>query len=275
MNEERQEHPFSRIVVAFDASPQGHALLRLAAEVARCFESPLAGLFLEDEAALTYADLPIAEEVSLGSAAVAGLSRERMQAHSRAQARVARRALDTIAVQHQLSCSFLTYRGKVTAALSTHAETRDLVLVSSRIGTHAVPAGRDTLAELMQSAASGLMALFDTRPELRPGPVAVVLGDEPIEAAPAIVAARRIAEQRTVGLAVYVLRAAATDDPALAALRDQNNVQVLTPSDVNELSDALREAEPSLIVLSDALGDPTRQAAAALGRPVLLVRSPA
>jgi hypothetical protein len=272
MTEVRQDQPFSRIVVAFDASPQGHALLRLAAEVASCFESPLAGLFLEDEAALLYADLPIAEEVSLGSAAVAGLSSERMQAHSRAQARVARRALDSIAVQHKLSCSFLTHRGKMTAALSTHAETHDLVLVSSRIGAHGMRSSQDTLTELMQSAASGLMALFDARAELRPGPVAVVLGNEPMEAAPALAAARRIAERRTTGLTVFILGAAKTKDPILAALEGQGNVQITTMSDTKELLAALRAGEPSLIVLSDALGDPMREATAALGRPVLLVR---
>ena len=51
MMAEAKEQLFERVLVAFDASPQGNALLTLAAELALCFDSPLAGLFIEDESA--------------------------------------------------------------------------------------------------------------------------------------------------------------------------------------------------------------------------------
>ena len=253
MNEDRRDRPFGRIVVAFDASPQGHALLPL-----------------------LYADLPIAEEVSLGSATVMGLSSERMRSHSRAQARLARRALDAAALQHRLSCSFLTHRGKITTALSAHVEARDLIMVSSRIGGAPAPKRQDTLAELMECTAGGLLTLFDSRSELTAGPVAIVLGSESGAADLAMAAARRIAERRSSDLTVYWMGSGEEEESAsseaLAMFRKLPNVRLETVSDSGQLGESLKSGNPSLVVLAEGLDDQARRAAVALGQPILMVR---
>ena len=81
--------PFRRVLVAFDPSPQGQALLELAAELAESFGTPLSGLYLEDEAMISYAASPLANEVTLGTASLRALSSEQMRAHFRVEAGLA------------------------------------------------------------------------------------------------------------------------------------------------------------------------------------------
>lgn len=166
---------FKRVLVTFDASPQGLALLEMAGELAACFGSSLAGVFLEDRRVRDFAALPTAQEVSLGSASLRGLDMERAVAHQRAQLSLARRALDSIARARRLPSKFLVHHDVDDMALAM-AEAEDLVMVCPRIGPRPGRQTHDLLQTLLGGAASGILTLDAVRRLSRPAPVAVILG---------------------------------------------------------------------------------------------------
>lgn len=272
MMAEAKEQLFERVLVAFDASPQGNALLTLAAELALCFDSPLAGLFIEDESALHYADLPIAREVSLVSAAIRDLSRERMQSHLRAQARIARQALDAVALQHRVNCSFLSLKGRALTVIAGQAEKRDLLLVSPRVGVATVPGHDELLRGLIGSAAAGLMALGDPRRPVWRGPVAAVLGADEAKAASAIAIAGAIADKRGVPLRLFVTGDEDRIERTRALLAHPDEVRITSLSAEEPIATIFSERDPSLVVaLSEELSEEARRELLDRGTPVLLV----
>jgi len=276
MMAERTTPPFGRVLVAFDATPQGNALLTLAAELALCFDSPLAGLFVEDESALLYADLPIAREVSLVSAAIRDLSRERMQTHFRAQARIARQALDAVALRHSVACSFLSRKGRVLTVIAAQAEERDLLLVSPRVGVNMIPGHEDLLHGLIGSAAAGLMALGDPRRVAWHGPVAAVLGADEAKTASAIAIAGAIAAKRGVPLYLFIVGQDDLPDSDIERIRSllshPDEVRIGTLPAEEPIPTLFSFGDPSLIVLSDGLPEDARRHLVRHGTPVLLVR---
>lgn len=277
MTIEQEPKPFGRVLVAFDASPQGHALLQLAADLARCFDSSLAGLFVEDESALSYADLPIAHEVTLGTAAVRSLNRERMLAHCRAQSRLARRALEGLAVEHRLTCSFVSRSGQAESAIAAMTIERDLVLTSSRVGLVPRAHRRGSLEGAARGAAAGLLALADPRRALAVGPVAVVVtGDEP-ELGPLLSVAGRIAQQRQIPIAVIALATGAQrkalDDRIRALLPADSSLRVYAAAGGDDVLGIIAGEQPCLLIVPDSLPDDTRRRLAESGHPALVVRS--
>ncbi len=272
MMAERTNPLFERVLVAFDASPQGNALLTLAAELALCFDSPLAGLFIEDEGALLFADLPIAREVSLVSAAVRDLSRERMQSHIRAQARIARQALDAIAVSHRVSCTFLSLKGRTLTVVATQAEKRDLLLVSPRVGVAEVPGHEDLLRGLTGSAAAGVMALGDPRRAVWRGPVAALLGADETKAASTIAIAGAIARKRGVPLQLFVFGGEDRIERIRALLSHPDEVSISQLPAADPIATLFSEKDPSLVVaLSEDLTEEARRELLDRGTPALLV----
>lgn len=273
---ERTALPFGRVLVAFDATPQGNALLTLAAELALCFDSPLAGLFVEDESALLYADLPIAREVSLVSAAIRDLSRERMQTHFRAQARIARQALDAVAIRHSVACSFLSRRGRVLTEIAAQAEKRDLLLVSPRVGVTMIPGHEDLLHGLIGSAAAGLMALSDPRRVVWGGPVAAVLGADETKTASAIAIAGAIAAKRGVSLYLFIVGQDDLPESNIerirALLSHPDEVRIGTLPAEEPIPTLFSQGDPSLVVLSEGLSEDAHRELLRHGTPVLLVR---
>jgi hypothetical protein len=263
---------FERVLVAFDASPQGNALLTLAAELALCFDSPLAGLFIEDESALLFADLPIAREVSLVSAAIRDLSRERMQSHLRAQARIARQALDAVAVSHRVSCSFVSLKGRALTVISTQAEKRDLLLVSPQVGVAEVPGHDDMLRGLTGSAAAGVLALGDPRRAVWRGPVAALLGTDTVKAASAISIAGAIARKRGVPLQLFVSGADDQIERTRALLSRPDEVSISNLPAAGPIATLFSQGDPSLVVaLAEDLPEESRRELLDRGTPVLLV----
>lgn len=276
MMAERTTPPFGRVLVAFDTTPQGNALLTLAAELALCFDSPLAGLFVEDESALLYADLPIAREVSLVSAAIRDLSRERMQTHFRAQARIARQALDAVALRHSVASSFLSRKGRVLTVIAAQAEKRDLLLVSPRVGVTMIPGHEDLLHGLIGSAAAGLMALGDPRRVAWHGPVAAVLGADETKTSSAIAIAGAIAAMRGVPLCLFIVGQDDLPESNIerirALLSHPDEVRIGTLPAEEPIPALFSFGDPSLIVLSDGLPEDARRHLVRHGTPVLLVR---
>jgi hypothetical protein len=276
MMAERTTPPFGRVLVAFDTTPQGNALLTLAAELALCFDSPLAGLFVEDESALLYADLPIAREVSLVSAAIRDLSRERMQTHFRAQARIARQALDAVALRHSVASSFLSRKGRVLTVIAAQAEKRDLLLVSPRVGVTMIPGHEDLLHGLIGSAAAGLMALGDPRRVAWHGPVAAVLGADETKTASAIAIAGAIAVKRGVPLCLFIVGQDDLPESNIerirALLSHPDEVRIGTLPAEEPIPTLFSRGDPSLVVLSEGLSEDAHRELLRHGTPVLLVR---
>jgi len=176
MTKELTGRGFKRVVVAFDASPEGRALLELAGDFAACFGSALAGIFLEDRRAGELAALPAAQEVSLGTAGLKGLDLEWAMAHQRAQLSLARRALDGIAQAHHLASSFTVHADPDDAALA-RASAEDLLMVCPRIWRQPARLAQVRLAQLQHGTAGGILALQAVRRRTRPMPVAVVLSE--------------------------------------------------------------------------------------------------
>jgi nucleotide-binding universal stress UspA family protein len=116
-----------RILVALDASPESLAALDLAADLAAGLQAELAGVFVENIDLLNLARLPFAREVSRLAPAGRTLDPEVMAADLRAQAAVARRALETTAAALHLRSSFRILRGQVEVELATAVTETDLL----------------------------------------------------------------------------------------------------------------------------------------------------
>jgi nucleotide-binding universal stress UspA family protein len=268
---------FGRVLVAFDASPQGRRLLELAGELARCFEAPLSGLFIEQEGLLDFAALPNATEVTLGSATIRPLSRERMQAHCHAQARTARRYFESLATRHRVSSSFSMQRGRPEMAIASIAEKTDLVLLSPRVGFLARPSAHELLQCLSRSMTSGLIVQARSGQSPATGSVLAVIDAELPAARATLSAARSIAKQRGLEPGL-ILRCDIPRRPELIAEisdldRGEKPLVIQTVARARELAARISAAQPSLIVLSDRLTDKIREDLFALGRAVLVVRT--
>ena len=270
------DHPlvFKRVVVAFDASPQGHALLEFAGDMAACFGSSLAGFFFEDRRMRDFAALPTAQEVSLGSAGLSGLDAKRVAAHQRAQQRLARRAVDNVARARRLSCSFFVRHGldDLTAAM---AEPEDLLMVCRGIAARPERQGRDHLHGLVRGAAGGVLALDAVRRHSRPFPVSAILGKDPGRDDAVLAIARALASHMAAPLSLLAPRtlpaleeiAARLAGPALP----RSQVRLRQLRDGETLAGCVSLEVPSVVVLSGDVADDDLQALLGQGHPLLVL----
>ncbi len=283
MSTPQSAQPIRRVIVAFDATAQGRALLELAADIAESLGTPLSGLFIEDEAMISYAASPLAFEVTLGSAALRELSSESMRRHFRVQERLARRMLDTLRARRQLQCSFEARRGRFEGALAEAAEQSDLLLLSPRVGPRFDP---KRLAAARRAASRqtlrSLLALFEpARPRAAPwrGSVQAVVAD-PGDLGPALSLAAGLAARQHAGLAVTLLNEAGepgiapdvAERAARAAAGERVPLAGLRSCDVDGLGQVLRRSSPELIVVGPGVGEAARAALAGLGCPLLQLR---
>jgi hypothetical protein len=199
-----------------------------------------------------------------------------MQTHFRAQARIARQALDAVALRHSVVCSFLSRRGRVLTEIAAQAEKRDLLLVSPRVGVTIIPSHEDLLRGLIGSAAAGLMALGDPRRIVWRGPVAVVLGTDQAKTASAIAIAGAVATKRGVPLCLFSVGQYDLPDSDIerirALLSHPDDVRIGTLPAEGSIPALFSFGDPSLIVLSDGLPEQDRRHLLRHGTPVLLVR---
>ncbi len=120
---------FRRILVALDASASSLAALEVAAGLAACLRSELAGLFVEDDDLMNLAELPFAREFSLPGGTARPLDPARMKQELEQQAAAARRALQAEAQRRRLSWDFRVVRGRVENELRAAAAAADLICV--------------------------------------------------------------------------------------------------------------------------------------------------
>lgn len=129
MSDADREGSIRRILVALDASPHSLAALQAAAELAADLDAELVGIFVEDINLLRLSELPFAREVTIYTRSSRRLDRQKVEQQLRAQARLARRALEEIARRRQLRWTFQIAQGIVAAELLSAAQETDLILL--------------------------------------------------------------------------------------------------------------------------------------------------
>lgn len=275
MNARSKTPPFRRVIVAFDPSPQGQFLLEFAADIAESLGTPLSGLFIEDEALISYAGSPLAFEVTLGSARLREMSSERMRTHFRVQERLARQVLESLRARRRIECSFHAGRGRFAGAISGVVEQSDLLLVSPRLGPRFDPRRYAKAAGgSSREARRALTVLFGPagpRRAPQPGRVQVVLsgGAEP---GATLAVATALAAREGADLAVAVLdgsESAKAEQASRSLLDEGVPMDSVVTLDAGALVERLRRRPPSLIVVGPAVEEATRAALAGLGCPLL------
>jgi len=125
----RHEFVLRRIVVGLDASAGSLAALEAATRLAARAEAELIAVFVEDINLLRAAALPDAAQVTLPSGAAHPLDASALEAHLRALAAEARRALDAAATRRRLRPSFRVVRGSVAAEVLAASLEADLLIL--------------------------------------------------------------------------------------------------------------------------------------------------
>ena len=260
---------FRRVLVAFDASAQGRALLEFAADLAESLDRPLSALFIEDEALISYAASPLAYEVTLGTASLRELSSERMRSHYRGQARLARRLLEALRGRRRIECSFQSGKGRLEAALAKAAEGSDLLLLSPRVG----PAFDRRRYAARERLAEGMLALFEPAPRIAAGSGAVLAlaaAGAPLEMTLSV--AGHLAARRSAPLGICILgeaKAAEIEKTARNLLGGALPLQPVVAGPPERILAELRDRKPQLIVTGPGIEEKLREDLARLGRPLL------
>lgn len=119
-----------RIVVALDAALHSHLTLEVAGALAARRRLELVGLFIEDINLLHLASLPFAREVDRTSARERVLDAGEISRSFRSQARQINEALNRMARELQIACSFEVRRGQFLSAALAGASSPDVVFLS-------------------------------------------------------------------------------------------------------------------------------------------------
>jgi nucleotide-binding universal stress UspA family protein len=129
VSQKKSELLIRRILVALDASPQSHAALEAAANVAALLDAELVGMFVEDINLLRVAQLPFVREVSFPMAEMRVIDVPEMETRWRTQATEARRQLSESANQRKVRWSFGVERGGVSDRLLAASLDMDLLAI--------------------------------------------------------------------------------------------------------------------------------------------------
>ena len=121
-----------RIVVALDAALHNHLTLEVAAALAARKRLELVGLFIEDVNLLHLAALPFAREVDRSSALERTLDANQIRLSFRSQARQVNEALNRVAQELRIACSFEVRRGQFLRSALAGAAAADVLFLSRR-----------------------------------------------------------------------------------------------------------------------------------------------
>jgi len=219
MSKATHERPAGlRIWVALDESPRSAAALTAAAALAEELDAELAGLFVEDVNLQHLFGLPFAREFSVLTGAGRPLSQGDVERTWRRQAATLQRLLAEEAGRQRLRWSFRVARGRVSAEMSTLAQSFDLIVLGKQTGSRVVALTRTT-ARLADSRA---------QPHAGPGPVLVLFEAMPASASSL---AMGVMLARRNGSELVLLVSAASEDAyrascevAQAALKEREAI---------------------------------------------------
>jgi nucleotide-binding universal stress UspA family protein len=122
-----QVESISQLVVALDASPCSRLVFRTAARMAAGLGVGLKGVFVEDIHLLQVTDLPICQEVLIGSAAIRPLDRPALERDFRMLSEQTEAWAAAIAREYGLAWRFQVRRGNITQELMSAADKGDLL----------------------------------------------------------------------------------------------------------------------------------------------------
>ena len=129
MNELESLFEVRRILVAFNPMTPGTALLDTAVDFARHIDAELEALFVEDTELMRLAELPFVYELSLPGGAVKPLDIAEIEREWRARAANMRQALEALAQETAVRCSFRVVRGRMDTEVRAAADAVDLVIL--------------------------------------------------------------------------------------------------------------------------------------------------
>jgi hypothetical protein len=109
------KHEIKRVIVPIDAACETHNAIDTAARLAAQWKVPLHGVFIEDEELISFAGLPFAHQITLGSG-LEPLTKDHIEDHFRAFAERTRHELKSAAEHGGVKWSFEVVRGPFAAA---------------------------------------------------------------------------------------------------------------------------------------------------------------
>jgi hypothetical protein len=169
MSKTTNERPAGlRIWVALDESPRSTAALTAAVALAAELDAELAGLFVEDVNLQHLFGLPFAREFSVLTGGGRPLSQGDVERAWRREAATLQRLLAEAAGPQRLRWSFRVARGRVSAEVSTLAQSFDLVVLGKQTGNRVVAVTRTTsrlVNHREQSREGPVLVLFEAMPD--------------------------------------------------------------------------------------------------------------
>ena len=269
-----------RLIVELDAGTDPGAL-RAAAGFARLLGLHLHGVFVEDEAVLTLAELPFAREIRLPTHEWTPLASDRLAEELRHAADQVRQAMQQIVVALDVPNAFEVLRGDPVACIAGLCSTTDIVVVARRAAS-GTRIGGGRLPDAVHAMAASVLLLPGGLEE-RTGPVVAVLRDA---ADPALDVAARIAVE--AGSELLILLPNGSKASATAAIDRAVGIGVPRPGvasrtmahgEADDAVAALGRVRERLIVVTRAASGPgstveAARLAAARGAPVLVAESP-
>lgn len=281
MNDEEHKHEvIRRILVALDASPHSLAALQAAAELAASLDAELLGVYVEDVNLLRLSDLPFARQVSVFSSSPRRLDRDEIERQLRSQARLARRALATVAERTRLRWSFRVAQGLIPVELLQAALDTDLIILGKAGWSRGRRLGSTARVIVAQAPRQALLLQQGSRLGL---PIGVVYDGSPLSQK-ALLAASQLLHDREEYLLIVILAESFEQARALQSelapwLRDRDlraRYRWLVEADADKLIEIIDVEGCGVLVLpgegevfsGDALADVIN----ATNCPALLVR---
>ncbi|ARM31508.1 universal stress protein [Prosthecochloris sp. HL-130-GSB] len=282
MNTPSRSLSIRRIVVALDCSPHSRASLDAAAAIAKVMNAELSGIYVEDINLLRIADLPCDWQTESSSAKERQLDPLQVERSLRMQAKEASRMLGKAAMELNLTHTFRTLRGLVSAEVLNAALDSDL-LVLGRAGK--TPVCRRTLGTTAKKAITeGQMNVLLMRKGFSLAGPLLVLFDGSEGSETALRTAQALSAERSV---IHVLLLANSPSSA-AVLRKKAEAVTEVPdkrlefheipwSGMQLLLQCIGMIDTGLLVIADLSStlpaESIRELIEKLNYPVLLIRS--
>lgn len=130
MTDLSQKHNIHRIVVSLTSASNAERAVAAAAVLAKAIEAQIVGLFVQEDKMVELAEFPFARVLDFDKPKPREVSRQLMQQAYAHRAAICRRALSTHADKAQVSWSFSTQHGEISAKVEEMAGSGDYVVLS-------------------------------------------------------------------------------------------------------------------------------------------------
>ncbi len=271
-----------RIVVAFESSSAAAAALEEAAGLAARLHAELEGVYVQDINLVHLARLPLGREIQLLTGKSRDFTAAALEAETRTQEFVARRAVAAAAARAHVAYAFRIARGQVDAEVLNAADSGDLLVLGTGDRT---PWGGTRLDPAAHAAAQRApRSVLIPKPGTRAGGVPLVCYDGTVGSRRALEAGLRVFGTHEGRLAVLLLGDDTADaerlrrqvEARLAALGVAPRFLYGARQRASEVCQLASESGTGVLVMAadcPALDEPHRQEVLeSVACPVLLVR---